>query len=48
LAGKFKSKADEEAYWAQLERERVAHDPKLSFERYHSSAVPPEAMWAEH
>lgn len=36
---KFASKADENKFWDDLEKERVAHDPALERSRYHTERI---------
>jgi hypothetical protein len=35
----FSSKAEEDKFWADLEKERVAHDPGLALSRYHTDRI---------
>jgi hypothetical protein len=35
----FSSKAEEDAFWNDLEKERVAHDPGLAQSRYHTERI---------
>jgi hypothetical protein len=35
----FASKADEDKFWDDLEKERVAHDPALEFSRFHTERI---------
>jgi len=39
LSKRFSSKADENAFWAGLEKEREQHDPALAFSRFHTERI---------